>query len=304
MRKEFARCIEKLAIENDKIIFLTGDVGFMALESLKNAIGERFINVGVSEQNMISMAASLAYENLIPVCYSIAPFIVLRPAEQIKIDVCLHNLNVKIVGNGGGYGYGIMGATHHALEDLSIMTSFPNMKCFIPFCDEDVEDSVNQMFGYKGPSYLRLGSGTKPSLEPLPIFDPVRRLAKGGQVTVVGLGPIILNVLEALQNNFGDDVADLYVVSEMPLIDLGPELLQSIKKTGKLLVLEEHMIRGGLAENLALLLIKNMITCRLIHRFALGYPNELYGDQSYHQTLCGLDPRSIIEDIKTLLSED
>ena len=101
MRKEFARAIEEVAVSNDKIIFLTGDLGFMALESLRDAIGDRFINTGVSEQNMVSMAASLAYEGLIPVCYSIAPFMVFRPAEQIRIDVCLHNLNVKLIGNGG-----------------------------------------------------------------------------------------------------------------------------------------------------------------------------------------------------------
>src|SRR5512132_1728928 len=101
-------------------VFVSGDLGYMALEKVIETYGERFINVGVSEQNMISVAAGLAYEGFIPWVYSIAPFAILRPYEQIRNDVCLHNLPVKIVGNGGGYGYGIMGATHHTLEDIAV----------------------------------------------------------------------------------------------------------------------------------------------------------------------------------------
>ncbi len=119
MRKEFSAVVEKIAARDRKVIFLTGDLGFMALENVQRAIGKRFINAGVSEQNMVSMAAALALEGLTPICYSIAPFLVFRPAEQIRLDVCLHDMDVKLVGNGGGYGYGIMGATHHAIEDIA-----------------------------------------------------------------------------------------------------------------------------------------------------------------------------------------
>ena len=301
LRKEFALYLEHLAVENDKIIFLTGDVGFMTLENLQKAIGNRFINVGVSEQNMISMAASLAIENLIPSCYSIAPFITLRPAEQIKLDVCLHNLNVKIIGNGGGYGYGIMGATHHALEDISVLSSFQNMRCFIPFCNEDVEGVMDEIFEFKGPSYLRLGFGLKPKALKIPEVKPVRWLNKGDKVTIVCLGQIVLNVLAAIGDNFDNGIVDLFVVTEMPLNKLPPGLIRSIQTTGKLLVIEEHVSRGGLGEHLALFLINAKITCQIIHRYALGYPNDLYGDQGYHQTQCSMDPKSIAMDIKTLL---
>ncbi|MEO7801840.1 MAG: hypothetical protein ABIR81_07565, partial [Ginsengibacter sp.] len=111
MRKEFAQAIIDISKSNDKIIFLTGDLGFMALEGVRELLGERFINAGVAEQNMATMAASLAYEGFLPFIYSISPFITLRPYEQIRNDICLHNLPVKIVANGGGYGYGIMGST-------------------------------------------------------------------------------------------------------------------------------------------------------------------------------------------------
>jgi transketolase len=297
MRKEFAQHIQTLAEKNDKIIFLTGDLGFMALEDLRKAIGDRFINVGVSEQNMISMAASLAYENLIPVCYSIAPFIAFRPTEQIRIDVCLHNLNVKIIGNGGGFGYGIMGAIHHAIEDIAVLSSFQNMNCFIPFCNEDVPGAIDTMFRYSGPSYLRLGSGIKPSEIPLPVFSSVRKLITGNKITVVGMGPVLLNVFDALKK-LENDMADVFVVSEMPMVAVLEELEESITKTGRLIVIEEHVRRGGLGENLAALILEKGIKCRYSHLYIKGYLNGLYGNRAYHLEVNGLSATSVLSEIK------
>jgi len=299
MRKEFALHIEKLAVENEKIVFLTGDLGFMALENVRKAIGNRFVNVGVSEQNMISMAASLAYEGLLPICYSIAPFVVFRPAEQIRVDVCLHNLNVKIIGNGGGYGYGIMGATHHAIEDIAVLSSFQNMRCFVPFCNEDVAGTINGMFDYHGPSYLRLGYGEKPSAIPLPSFSPIRQVAKGEKVTIVGMGPVLLNVFKALEK-LDNSLADVFVISEIPTLSLSQELQKSISKTGSLIVIEEHVSRGGLGEHVAVLLLKNKLHCSFSHLHAHGYENGFYGSQAYHQHLNGLDEFSIIDEIKNV----
>jgi transketolase len=301
MRKEFAQHIGQFAVENDKIIFLTGDLGFMALENIRALIGNRFINVGVSEQNMISMAASLAYENLIPICYSIAPFAVFRPAEQLRLDIGLHNMNVKIVGNGGGYGYGIMGATHHALEDIAVLSSFPNFQCFIPYCNEDVYGSIHAMLKYKGPAYLRLGFGIVPPVIFVQEFTAIRKLASGEELTIVCLGPVVLNAWKAIEELGDDTIADLFVISKMPLTEISEELILSLLRTKKLLVVEEHVSRGGFGENLALLMVKHQINCQFIHRFASGYPNGLYGSQDYHQKLCGLDQQSLTADIKTLL---
>lgn len=304
MRKEFSKTIEKIAAKDKKVIFLTGDLGFMALESVRSAIGSRFINAGVSEQNMISMAAGLASQGLTPVCYSIAPFAVFRPAEQIRLDVCLHNMNVKIVGNGGGYGYGILGSTHHAIEDIAFLSSLQNMKCFIPFCNEDVEGATNKMMQRFGPSYLRLGLGPKPDRLKLPHFSAIRKLASGKLITIIALGPIVLNALKSLEAFMGsENIIDLFVVSEMPLVALSKEVRDSVKKTKKLIVLEEHVSRGGLAENLSLLLLKNGLSCQLVSLCAKGYPGGLYGSQDYHQKVNGLDAASIVKIIKKIYKE-
>lgn len=303
MRREFSNALERIARDNDKIIFLTGDLGFMALENIRSAISERFINVGVSEQNMIAMAAGLASEGYSPVCYSIAPFAVFRPAEQIRLDVCLHNMDVKIVGNGGGYGYGIMGATHHAIEDIAVMSSFQGMKCYIPFCNEDVEEVLSPMFARRGPAYLRLGFGNKPQGLVLPKYDHTRHLMEGRSVTIVVMGPVCLNIIESLKIlDAAEDLIDLFVISEIPVTGLTDDLIKSIKRTRKLMVVEEHVKRGGLGENLALLLLENNVSCRVVHLCAKGYPNGLYGSQAFHQKISGLDADSIAKEIGGLVN--
>lgn len=304
MRREFSNALEKIASANDKIIFMTGDLGFMALENIRSAINERFINVGVSEQNMITMAAGLASEGYAPVCYSIAPFAVFRPAEQIRLDICLHNMDVKIVGNGGGYGYGIMGATHHAIEDIAVLSSFQGMKCYIPFCNEEVEEVVSHMFSRRGPAYLRLGFGNIPQGLALPSYQHTRQLMKGKAVTVVGMGPVCLNAIESINKiDNREGLVDLFIVSEIPLPGLKAELIESVIRTGKLIVVEEHVKRGGLGEHLAALLLENGISCRLVHLCAMGYPNGLYGSQGYHQKISGLDTDSIVKRIEELVNE-
>src|ERR1700722_18828247 len=226
MRREFSSWIENFGRNEARFIFLTGDLGFGALENVQNALRERFINMGVCEQNMISVAAGLSKQGLLPLCYSIAPFAVFRPYEQIRLDVALHDRNVKIVGNGGGYGYGIMGASHHALEDIAALSALQNFRCFIPICNSDVDGACDSLFQYRGPSYLRLGFGTwAASIGELPAFAPIRKLGVGRmappKATVVGLGPVLLNTLPWMLE---EGKTDLFAVSQVPLIALSDEL--------------------------------------------------------------------------------
>jgi transketolase len=297
MRKAFCSWLENAAQERQDLILLTGDLGFMAFEALAQILKERFVNVGVSEQNMMSMAAALAHEGLMPFCYSIAPFAVFRPAEQIRLDICLHQKNVKIIGNGGGYGYGIMGATHHALEDIAVLSSFQNMLCYVPFCDEDVSFVCNAMLHRKGPSYLRLGSGNLPKEIRLPDYAPIRKIASGKNWTIVGMGPVVLNAFLASKELPGG--ADIFVVSEISSMVFQENFLESIKEslflTKKLLIIEEHVDRGGLGEWLCLRLMKMGLHPVIQHICAKGYPDHLYGSQAFHQQQSGLSPSQILE---------
>jgi len=302
VRKEFSSWIENFGRHERRFIFLTGDLGFRALENVQAALQERFVNMGVSEQNMISVAAGLAQQGLMPLCYSIAPFVAFRPYEQIRVDLALHQMNVKIVGNGGGYGYGIMGATHHALEDVAVLSALPRFACFIPLCNSDVDGACVALFRHVGPSYLRLGFGVWPDAAgKLEGFKPIRKLVASRlahpKVTIVGFGPVLLNVLPWILEGAQ---ADVFAVSQIPLVNLSDELLGSLRASGLLWVIEEHTARGGLGEYLAARMTQQGVPFRLHHTYAVGYPDGLYGSQSYHQSRSGLDPVSLQQTFQRL----
>src|SRR5579863_6324202 len=198
---------------DERMVFLTGDLGFQALEPLRDALGPRFINAGVAEQNMVSVAAGLARQGMRPWAYSIAPFIYARPFEQIRNDVCLHGLPVVLVGNGGGYGYGVMGSTHHALEDYGMLLTLPNMRAYIPAFDSDVRCMIQQLIAVEHPAYLRLGYSEQPSwLSPGP-YAAWRRILRGDGPTVVFVGPVAGAALDAIRQSGLN--ADCWLVSEL-----------------------------------------------------------------------------------------
>jgi transketolase len=127
--------------------------------------------MGIAEQNMISVAAGLAKEGYHPVVYTIIPFLTMRAFEQIRVDVCMHMRNILLVGVGGGFAYDVLGPTHHALEDIAIMRSLPNMKIFTPSAPSHLKNTLSEIFLSSGPSYLRLGKNGERELEALMNFN-------------------------------------------------------------------------------------------------------------------------------------
>ena len=299
MRKEFAAAIERIAQTNDKVVFITGDLGYNALENVVEALGPRFINAGVAEQNMVGMAAGMAYRGYKVFCYSIAPFAVYRCLEQFRNDVCLHKMPVFLVGNGGGYGYGIMGSTHHAIEDLACLSSLQNVNTYIPAFADEVAPMLDQIVAEARPAYLRLGAGptTPDGAETLGTFRHIVR-SETAIGTVVALGPVAANVLTALQDGLLTGQFDVFTATNLPL-DLPTDLAH--RWAGKpLLVVEEHVSIGGLAQQLSVQLLTYGATpSHFVSLSAQGYPNGLYGDQKYHQQLSGLDPVNIARQLAT-----
>ncbi len=293
MRNQFAAAIERLARQDDKIVFITGDLGYNALENVVEALGPRFINAGVAEQNMVGMAAGMAYRGYKVFCYSIAPFAVYRCLEQFRNDVCLHKMPVFLVGNGGGYGYGIMGSSHHAIEDLACLSSLQNVNTYIPAFADEVDPMLDQIVAEAGPAYLRLGAGpnTPDGSETFGTFKHIVR-PEAPLGTVVALGPVAANVLTALQDGLLTGQFDVYTATNLPL-HLPADLAH--RWAGKpLLVVEEHVSIGGLAQQLSVqLLTYGAVPSHFVSLSAQGYPNGLYGDQKYHQQLSGLDPANI-----------
>ena len=292
MRKEFAAKIGQLFESDDKLVFLTGDLGYNALEEIQAKYSDRFINAGVAEQNMVGLASGLAYEGHPSFVYSIAPFAVYRTLEQIRLDVCIHNHAVCIVGNGGGYGYGIMGATHHANEDLACLSPLPNMVCWVPAFSEDVEYCLDQIVTRKGPAYLRLGLGVSyPQLIKIGLINQVVKSTKKPRLTIITQGPVVKNAIKALA---GIEDVDLFSMLTLPILDFTPELKNSIESTQNVLVIEEHTERGGLAEHLLMRLTREKLRLNQFEAFnAKGYPSKTYGSQDFHWKESGLDVESI-----------
>jgi transketolase len=291
MRAELCTALVRRAQRLD-MVFLTGDLGFMALEPLREALGDRFINCGVAEQNMVGVAAGLAREGLDVWVYSIAPFCYGRAFEQIRNDICFHGLPVRLLGNGGGYAYGVMGPTHHALEDYGVLLTLPGMAAYAPAFDEDVGAVVMRAGASQGPSYIRLGRGELPLWLKAPPYAPWRCLAAGDGLVVVVAGPLAGSILGLLPT-LGACHPELWVVSEMPVRPPN-ELAERLDRCGRLCVIEEHVAHGGLGAMLSQWALENRIALwHYDHLCARGYPSQRYGSQAYHRRDSGLDPEAI-----------
>ena len=299
MRVAFANSVIKNFEKVSNQVFLTGDLGFMALEEVRDKFGKYFINAGIAEQNMVSVSAALASEGFIPWIYSIAPFITHRPYEQLRNDVCHHNLPVKVVGNGGGYGYGIMGATHHNLEDIGIMRMLPGMRVYVPFADSDVEQCVEQMLFDRSPNYLRLNLGADLKTE-IPTFAQWRKIKDGKKGIVIGTGPVVANLFE-LENETLEDL-EIWLVSVFPVLEMPQELKKSVAGKKKLITMEEHSGQCGLYETIAALILSSEIgSIKYKGLFSHGYPSGKYGNQKWHQTENNLQGNNLKNQITEVL---
>jgi transketolase len=295
MRVEFSQSIEKLAAADESVIFITGDLGYNAFENLREVMGSRFINAGVAEQNMVGVAAGMAYKGFKVFCYSIAPFVVYRCLEQFRNDVCFHNLPVFLVANGGGYGYGIMGSSHHTLEDLACLSGLQNITAHVPAFSDEIEPLVNQIAAQGGPAYLRLGAGKKTPAHSIQAgsFRIVHQ-ADSPQIALITLGPITNNALAALlgENDLLKSVTVL-AANRFPL-EISDSVLAILSQSPVIMVAEEHVSTGGLAQQLSVqLLEKGIRPDQFISYRAQGYPGHKYGSQQYHQKLSQLDAPSL-----------
>ncbi|MFL5814860.1 MAG: transketolase family protein [Bdellovibrionia bacterium] len=301
MRVDFVKAVHQVLQEDEGSIFVTGDLGYNALEGIGSAFPNRFLNAGVAEQNMMGLAAGIALAGHRPWVYSIAPFTTYRCLEQIRNDVCLHNLPVRIVGNGGGYTYGVMGSTHHAVEDLAVLKVLPNMQLFFPCSNNQVAAAVKQMSTLQSPSYLRLAISGFPTND-VPIEENsktlTRRYLRGNRVTVIGVGHAIQIALSAKHDLTAKDV-DLFGIARFPFdLESDHALVESVRRTSRVIILEEHYQPGSIAESLrtALPNIENFTF--MTARYLQG---QKYGSSTFHLKQCGLTPENLLQEIRRIL---
>jgi transketolase len=157
MRNAFTTEITRLAIADDRVVLLSGDIGNRLFDTFRDRCPGRFFNCGVAEANMISVAAGMAMNGLRPIVYTITPFVTTRCLEQIRVDICYHNVPVTIVGVGAGLAYASLGPTHHSCEDIALLRALPNMAVVCPGDPLEVQLAVRASMQRASGTYIRLG---------------------------------------------------------------------------------------------------------------------------------------------------
>lgn len=257
MRKTFINTLIECAKKDDSIFVLVGDLGFSVFEEFYSLFPDRYINVGVAEQNMTGIAAGLAHEGYKVITYSIGNFNTLRCFEQIRNDVCYHNLNVKIVSVGAGFSYGSQGYTHFAIEDIAAMRLLPNMRVYSPSTINEMEFVTKQLFTENSPCYVRIGSSAL-NLDYEIKKDKINIIKEGKDVLILVTGNILSNVIEAskLLEEKGISICIASVYSLEPFdADFLKEKIKDIKK---IVTVEEHGI-GGLYSIVSEMLINDNV---------------------------------------------
>lgn len=255
MRNHLVAEIVKEAQTRDDIVIITGDLGYNVLNKFSDKYPDRFINAGISEQNMTSIAAGLALSGKCVFTYSIGNFSTLRCIEQIRNDVCYHNANVKIIALAAGFAYGGLGMSHHATEDIACMRTLPNMTVFSP-CDPLETIAVTKAsLSINTPCYIRLGRGGEPNLwdtfDTFSIGKAYEMISGSAAVAIFSTGAITKEAkLAALSlHKEGYDVS-LYTFPTIKPID--EQTIKSVAlKCHHIITVEEHDITGGFGSAVA-----------------------------------------------------
>ena len=303
MRDAFIEAIRERMRENNQIFFVSADFGSPALDKLREDFEDRFINVGIAEQNLINVSVGLALEGNIVYAYAIAPFITMRDYEQIRQSISISSqlkpVNVNLIGVGAGVSYDVSGPTHHCLEDISIMRLLPNMTVFSPSDWKLAEKFVDYSISVNGPKYLRFDG--KPSdliyenIDDLDLKKGFYELVKGKKVCLVSTGFMTHRALKAAK-----ELQDVGVVDMFMLKPVNEKLLlETLKKYAYIITIEEGFIgNGGLDALISKVILDNRLNIKLKRMgFNDKYVFEL-GGRDYLHKLNNLDEEAIIKAIK------
>lgn len=269
MRDTFSYTLHEVAKSIPDIFIIVADISPAAsMEPFRKEFPDRFYNVGVSEQSMISLCTGLALRGCNPFAYTIAPFAIYRPFEHIRVELCYQDLPVTIVGVGAGAAYSVAGATHNAIEDIGVMSALPNMSIIAPCDPEELKPAVWACAKHKSPVYLRLGKAGEPVLTknaPEPFeFKKIRKIKEGSGMAIVGYGPILSMAFEAAEQYSKKTGIEPAIFSVHTLKPLDILRLKSILNEYKrIIVLEEATPQGNLAVQIKQIAWDNQATCNI-----------------------------------------
>ena len=305
MRFVFVKELIKYTKKNRNVYLITSDLGYRAFEEFSKLFPKKFINVGVSENNMIGIAAGMAANGKKVFVYSILPFVVFRSLEQIRNNILHNDLDVNIIGAGGGFSYNVQGISHNTSEDISVLRSLPNLSIYNPGSRFEAEFIVKQMFKSKKPSFARLGKAPNEDFylrKINKISDTI--LTKGNQLTIFTTGNILENVYNSVTtlNRKGYKIKLISIPSLKPI---SKNFILNNINTKNVLTIEENVSIGGLGSLIADIILKSKKN-RNINFHSLSLEDIIHnkiGSQEYLRKINKLDSESIIKTITKFINE-
>lgn len=302
MRQTFARTLTEIAKEDKNVVVIVADISHGIFSEYRETIGERYYNIGICEPAIVNLAAGLSKVGLNPIIHTIAPFLIERSYEQIKLDFGYQNLNVNLVSVGSSFDYSKLGCSHHCYEEVAILKHFKRSQIFLPGSNSEFEILFKQHYKDNNINYFRITE--YPHEEKINLDMNSRqycfKIKDGKDVTLVALGNQLKNVMksEEVLCNQGYDVEIIYFNSIAPLQD--DIFLDSIKKTKKFICVEELSRSGGLYEECLKSSLK--VNKKIIsdHISITDFIHD-YGSYDQLSEIAGLSEKNIIQKAKNLL---
>jgi transketolase len=292
MKKQFFKTIENILENNSKTVLLLGDIGVFGFSNALQKYPDRAYNIGILEQSTVGLAAGLALTGFIPIVHTIAPFLVERSYEQLKLDFGYQKLGGNFISVGGSYDYAALGCTHHCPADVGILKNIPNMEIVIPGTAKEFDVIFNEVYANGNPTYYRLS--TRNNSESYDVkFGKGSVIKKGGLATVIAVGPVLNQVLAAVDDL---DVTVLYYTTIKPF---DAEILKGHCETGKILVCEPYYSGALIPDIVSVLKSKPLIID------TVGVPDEFlnnYGKAEEHDEYIGMTVNNIREILQKLIS--
>lgn len=305
MRNAYLSALYDLAKKDKRILALVADNGAIVYDKFRKDFPDRFLNFGISEANMVSVAAGLASCSKIPFAYTIACFLTMRAFEQIRNDVCLQKMNVKLVGIGAGFVYSNLGPTHQATKDIAIMRVLPGMTVFSPADPLEAKKATIAAAEIDGPVYIRLATGGSPQVYKENYEFKTGRgviLREGTDIAIITTGGIVHEVMQAA-DDLEDSGISVRLINIHTLKPLDKDIIiRAAHETGAILTVEEHTILGGLGSAVSEVLLENGGGSIKFKRLGLdGVFPAGYGTYQEMKEMNGLCKKDIVKTARDLL---
>ncbi|MCI5968191.1 transketolase family protein [Helicobacter sp.] len=292
MRNTLAQCIYEVAKANKDFVLITGDAGLGVWDSYKEEFREQYFNPGINEALCVGMASGMALCGKKVVYYNIAPFVLMRPYEQVRNDICYQNVPVILAGTGSGITYMPSGMTHYAIEDIALGLTMPNLEIFSPCDPVEARACFAYAYASKNPSYIRIPKAGEPNLHTAEIVDitaPQMLREGGNSVLFITHSAIAAEVLEVAS------VVNASVMSVPFINSKNGEILKRIPTFDRVIVVEEHFKYGGLGTYLQSQVDKKIEILGIENAYV-----HFIGTQAQAREHYGINAKGILNFIKGL----